>query len=189
MRRSFLRVRRRVLNSSNEPSTPGTIMCPSAERDNRCVEGRLHDVLMSRELGGGLHRTAGSLLLLRQHPRHLGEQGLLAREGGLRVMAAEGRNELREETRRLLERQPAGAASPAAPLAWTDPGSASTRSGEVRSIRAMPGQDELPSITALTVLDAAVRRGSLAGAAMEPGMSPGATSRQVTAPEGLRGGV
>ena len=51
----------------------------------------------------------------------------------------------------------------------------------------MPGQDELPSITALTVLDAAVRRGSLAGAAMEPGVSPGAASRQVTAPEELRG--
>ena len=53
----------------------------------------------------------------------------------------------------------------------------------------MPGQDELPSITALTAFDAALRRWSPTGAAMEPGVSPGAVSRQVTAPEEFLGGV
>lgn len=52
------------MDSSNESGAAGTIMCPSAERDNRCVEGCPYDGLMSRELGGGLHRAAGSLLLL-----------------------------------------------------------------------------------------------------------------------------
>lgn len=53
----------------------------------------------------------------------------------------------------------------------------------------MPGRDEHSSITALTALDAALRRRSPAGGAMEPGVSLGAASRQVTAPEELRGGV
>lgn len=152
----------------------------------------MHDALMSRELDGGLHRTAEPLPLLGHHPRHLdalGGQGLLVREGSGRVMAAEGRNELGEETRSLLERKLAGAASPAAPLARTDPGSASTRRSEARSIRAMPGQDELPSIAALTAFDAALRHLSLTGAAKELGVTPGASSRQVGALEELRGGV
>ncbi len=53
----------------------------------------------------------------------------------------------------------------------------------------MPGQDELPSITALTAFDAALRHLSLTGAAKELGVTPGASSRQVGALEELRGGV
>lgn len=53
----------------------------------------------------------------------------------------------------------------------------------------MPGPDELPSITALTAFDAVLRHRCLAAAAMEPGMTRGAVSRQVAAPEELRGGV
>ena len=104
-------------------------------------------------------------------------------------MATEGRNELREETHRLLERQPAGAVRPPVPVARTDPGSASTRSGDARSIRAMPGPDELPSITARTAFDAVLRHRCLTAAAMEPGMTRGAVSRQVAALEELRDGA
>lgn len=47
----------------------------------------------------------------------------------------------------------------------------------------MPGPDELPSITALTAFDAALRHRSFTGAAKELGVTQGAVSRQIAALE------
>ena len=47
----------------------------------------------------------------------------------------------------------------------------------------MPGPDELPSITALTAFDAALRHRSFTGAAKELCVTQGAVSRQIAALE------